>query len=96
MTVFAVHYDYIDDAERVQAVRPEHREFLRERRREGTLALAGALGEGGRPGALLIVHADSADDALAVLDEDPFRREGIITGRRAREWNVAIGELPAA
>src|SRR5699024_7386196 len=48
----------------------------------------------GRPGALLIVRADSADAALAALGGDPFQRERLIVDRSVREWDVVIGELP--
>ncbi|GAA1294171.1 YciI family protein [Brachybacterium alimentarium] len=94
MAVFAVQYTYTDDAERVQSVRPEHREHLRELHAEGTLLLAGPLS--GAPGALLIVRADSEEAALAALDGDPFQRERIIVDRSAREWSVSIGDLPGA
>ena len=40
--------------------------------------------------------ADSAEDALAKLDGDPFKRERVIVDRVAREWKVVIGELPGA
>ncbi|MDN5600881.1 MAG: YciI family protein [Brachybacterium sp.] len=94
MATFAVQYTYIDDADRMAAHRPEHREHLAELHREGTLLLSGPLGDG--PGALLIVVADSAEEALATLDGDPFKRERIIVDRSAREWTVVIGQLPGA
>jgi len=95
VAVFAVHYQYIDDTERVAEFRPAHREFLRARHAEGSLLLSGPLA-GVSAEALLIVRADSEEAALAVLDEDPFRREDIIVARTAREWNVVIGEIPGA
>lgn len=94
MATFAVQYTYSDDADRLAAFRPEHREHLAELHRQGTVLLSGPLG--GTPGALLIVSADSVEDALARLDADPFRREGLILDRSAREWTVVIGELPGA
>ena len=94
MAVFAVTYTYTDDAQRVATFRPEHREHLAELHREGTLLLSGPLGGG--PGALLVVAADSVEDALAKLDGDPFKRERVIVDRVARAWNVVIGELPGA
>lgn len=94
MATFAVQYTYTDDAETVQAVRPEHREHLRSLHAEGTLLLAGPLS--GAPGALLIVSAESEEAALAALDGDPFLRESVIVDRSAREWAVSIGELPTA
>ena len=86
MAVFAVQYTYIDDAQRLATFRPELR--------EGTLLLSGPLDDGSE--ALLIVVADSAEDALAKLDGDPFKRERVIVDRVAREWKVVIGELPGA
>ncbi|SLN02543.1 hypothetical protein FM106_23430 [Brachybacterium faecium] len=94
MATFAVQYTYTDDAERVAIHRPEHREHLAELHREGTLLLSGPLGDG--PGALLVVAADSAEDALAKLDGDPFKRERVIVDRVAREWTVVIGAIPGA
>ncbi len=94
MAVFAVQYTYIDDAQRLATIRPEHREHLAELLREGTLLLSGPLDDGSE--ALLIVVADSAEDALAKLDGDPFKRERVIVDRVAREWKVVIGELPGA
>ncbi|MGO1409666.1 MAG: YciI family protein [Brachybacterium sp.] len=94
MAAFAVQYTYTDDADRMAVYRPEHREHLAELHREGTLLLSGPLGDG--PGALLIVVADSAEEALAKLDGDPFKRERVIVDRSAREWTVVIGQLPGA
>ncbi len=94
MAVFAVQYTYIDDADRLATFRPEHREHLAELHREGTLLLSGPLDDGSE--ALLIVVADSAEEALAALDGDPFLRERVITDRAARAWNVVIGQLPGA
>src|SRR5699024_597542 len=75
VATYAVQYTYTEDADRVAIYRPEHREHLAELHREGTLLLSGPLGDG--PGALLIVVADSAEDALAALDGDPFKRERV-------------------
>ena len=94
MAAFAVQYTYVDDASRVATFRPEHREHLSELHREGTLLLSGPLS--GEPGALLIVLADSAEEALAKRDGDPFKRERVIADRSVREWTVVIGQLPGA
>ncbi|WP_341854264.1 hypothetical protein [Brachybacterium sp. GPGPB12] len=94
MAVFAVQYTYIDDAQRLATFRPEHREHLAEPLREGTPLLSGPLDDGSE--APLIVVADSAEDALAKLDGDPFKRERVIVDRVAREWKVVTGESPGA
>lgn len=94
MAVYAVEYTYIDDADRIAQFRPQHRAHLAELNAGGVVVLSGPIV--GSPGALLIVRADSEEGALAALDADPFQREGVIAERRAREWNVVIGELPGA
>jgi uncharacterized protein YciI len=38
-----------------------------------------------------VVEADDVERALAVLDDDPFRREGLVVERAAREWVPVIG-----
>lgn len=91
MAIYAVQYTYVDDADRVAVFRPEHRAHLAELHDDGVLVASGPLGDGSR--ALLLVHADSADDALARLDGDPFKRERILVDRTADEWKVVIGQL---
>ena len=92
MAIFAVEYTYIDDAEVIQEHRPEHRAFLAEQRKAGTVLLSGPKVT--EPGsALIIVRADTTDEAGRVLDADPFNHHGIITHRAIAEWNVVIGEL---
>ena len=77
MATYAVTYRYVDDAARLDEVRPEHRAFLREQYEAGRLLLSGPLADGD-PGALA---------------DDPFRREGLIAEATMRTWNVVIGEF---
>jgi uncharacterized protein YciI len=94
MAVFVVTYVYApDSAARRDAVRPEHREFLRGLHAQGRVRLSGPLpATGEQPdGALIVVEADDADAALALLDTDPFRREGLVGTRTARELVPVIG-----
>ncbi|MBE9403363.1 YciI family protein [Brachybacterium sp. p3-SID1565] len=92
MATYAVTYRYVDDAARLDEVRPEHRAFLREQYEAGRLLLSGPLADGD-PGALLIVRGDDVQDAQGVLADDPFRREGLIAEATMRTWNVVIGEF---
>ncbi|WP_344101111.1 YciI family protein [Myceligenerans crystallogenes] len=99
MTTYAVTYVYADDAAGLDAHRAEHRAFLRGLHEAGVLRASGpqpaVVPRDGAPpagaGALLVLEGDSAGDVLAALDEDPFRKVGLITERSAREWNVVIG-----
>lgn len=43
------------------------------------------------PGALLVFEAESADKLAALLDQDPFRREGLIAERTIRDWQIFFG-----
>jgi uncharacterized protein len=101
---FAVHYEYDTRRDVQDAVRPDHRAFVRSLLDAGTLLASGPLrGEpahdgGARtgpdatpPGALLIVRAPSADAALRLLDADPFREAGVVVSRSAREWDPVTG-----
>ncbi len=45
------------------------------------------------PGALIAVEAESGEDALTALAEDPFFLAGFITDRKVHQWNVIIGEI---
>lgn len=97
MPVIAVHYTYSGDTALADAHRDEHRAFLRTLHADGTLVLSGPYAvhpQSGSPSALLVLRAESAEAALAVLEQDPFLLRGVIVDRSAREWTVVIGELP--
>ncbi|QTE31124.1 YciI family protein [Pengzhenrongella sicca] len=93
MTVYAVRYTYDARSNRRDEVRPEHRAFLAELHAAGTLLASGPLGDAddGTPGALLIVAAASAEAVAAVLDADPFAREGLVAAREVRAWTQVYG-----
>ncbi|MCA5893565.1 YciI family protein [Isoptericola sp. NEAU-Y5] len=94
MAVFAVTYVYVSDAARLDDVRPDHRAFLGELHAQGVLHVSGPLPpspDGAPAGALLVVEAEDVTTALRVLDEDPFRRAGLLADRSAREWVPVIG-----
>ena len=48
-------------------------------------------GRGGGPGALLIFRADSAEQVVGWLDDDPFKVLGLIVEREIRAWNPTFG-----
>ncbi len=90
MSLFAVHYSYVRDADLLQEHRPSHRDFLRKLLDSGPAA-AGAYPETDVPGALLIVDAETSEDVARMLDADPFQLRGIITERRIQLWNPPMG-----
>lgn len=91
MPIFAVHYDYRDDSSSARDQhRPAHRAFLDTLTGPVTLVASGPYTQD-PPGALLIVQAASAPDIETALDADPFHVQGLIGGRRVREWTQVKG-----
>ena len=95
MPVFAVTYVYVPEPERLDLFRPEHRAFLGALHEAGGLVVSGPLpaSDDAPAGALLLLEADDAAAATASIDDDPFRREGLIAERTVREWHPVIGSL---
>lgn len=76
---------YIADVERVQSVRPRHREHLASLKAAGSLVMAGPFGDGS--GALIVYEAESDAAAAALLRADPFSVEGIVSSYTLRAWS---------
>jgi len=96
MTTFAVQYTYDGRTARRDEVRPAHRAFLAGLAEAGSLLASGPLADDGHaPGALLIVAADSDEQAASMLDDDPFVRDGLIAARVIREWVQVYGPWTA-
>lgn len=93
--IYAVEYRYVTDRDEEMAkLRPSHRAFNRDLADQGHLLAAGPYV--GSHDALIVVRAEDEDGALALLEDDPFLREGLIAERLPREWNPVIGVLDAA
>lgn len=88
MPTYVVEYRYVPRPSDLAEHRGEHRAFLRALLDGGSLVASGPLPQAG--GALLILRADDEAAALALLDADPFRREGLIADRSAREWDPVL------
>lgn len=106
MAIYAIEYEYDPRADVVEAHRPAHRAFLRGLFEDGVVLASGPWRGGVRretagrtseaaatDGALLLVRADSPAAALALLDDDPFRAEGLLVSRSAREWFPVVGPI---
>ncbi|WP_278237317.1 YciI family protein [Isoptericola sp. AK164] len=95
MATFVVTYTYSPDAERLDAVRPEHRAFLGALHEEGSVVVSGPLPPTGQAaaGALIVLEAEDETAALALLDDDPFRREELVVEATVRRWVPVIGSL---
>lgn len=86
---YAAIIEYIDDEQKVQSIRPTHREYLRSLLEKGQLAASGPFTDGS--GALIIYEADSPEQAQALLEGDPFHQAGVFAAWRIRPWNQVMG-----
>lgn len=93
MSLHAVTYVYGGPADALAEHRPAHREFLGELAARGILLAAGPFDDNDDAGALLLIEADSAAQALSVLDPDPLLIQEVITERKARPWKITVGAL---
>jgi uncharacterized protein YciI len=88
---YAAVIEYLQDKAKVQAVRPEHRQYLQGLREKGQLAIAGPFTDDW--GGLIVYEAASAAQAEQLLKADPFFREGIFLKYVLRPWNPVMGEV---
>ncbi|MER3420861.1 MAG: hypothetical protein C4290_10205 [Chloroflexota bacterium] len=82
---YAAMIEYIADPDKVQSVRPVHREYLAKLKEQGRLVASGPFADGS--GALIIYEADSPEQAEALLKADPFYQAGVFLSWRIRPWN---------
>jgi uncharacterized protein YciI len=68
-----------------------HAAFMMALAQEGVLLLAGPLGD--REGALLVVRAETAEQAEARIAADPWTGNGVLETERVAPWDVRIGTL---
>lgn len=90
--IYAIEYRYVTDHDEEMAeVRPSHRAFNSALADKDLLLAAGPYT--GTHNAHIVVRAEDAAGALALVEEDPFNRAGFIAERVPREWNPVVGRL---
>ena len=94
MAIFAVTYAYSASEAELAEIRPTHREFFKNLLEKQILLASGPMVD--RPGALLIVLAESVEKVAELLDQDPFDIAGYIGERAIAEWNPIFGPWSAA
>jgi uncharacterized protein YciI len=85
---FAAVIEYIQDKDKIQSLRPIHRQYLFQLRDSGQLAAAGPFTDDW--GALIIYEAASAEEAEKLLRGDPFHQNGIFVHWVMRPWNPVV------
>ena len=94
MPIFAVTYRYSDDVTTRDALRTEHRDYLRGLAEQGLLLVSGPFGPTEPAGALLLFRTDDRAHVDALVDKDPFTTSGVnaeIT--TTTKWEPVIGPL---
>lgn len=94
MAMFAVVLTYIEDKDRIAAVRPAHREHLKRQFDAGKLYHAGPFTDDS--GGMAIYVADSEEEVRDILADDPFTTEGIITEATVKEWQLVFNAASTA
>lgn len=94
MAYYVIEYRYDSDLRNlVTDFRPAHRTFLRGLEKAGNLVSAGFFKDAGFDGAMLLLQADSAQEALDLLKDDPFSTNGLIEDVKARQWIPTVGQF---
>ena len=85
---YAAMIEYISDKEKIQSIRPVHRQYLATLKENGNLAASGPTMDD--YGALIIYEANSPEEAESLLKGDPFHANGIFVRWLIRPWNCVI------
>ncbi|GAB3451202.1 YciI family protein [Kineococcus endophyticus] len=87
MPYFVATYAYTTDTAARDAGRAAHREYL------GSLSEVVVSGPTDDDGAVLVFEASDAAAVEALLDADPFVRDGIVAQRRVVGWTPVLGRM---
>jgi uncharacterized protein YciI len=90
---YAAIIEYLNDPEKVQSLRPVHRQYLAQLLERGQLTVAGPFTDG--TGALIVYETASADEAETLLHGDPFHKNGIFLKYVLRPWNPVFANREA-
>lgn len=85
---FAAVIEYIQDKEKINAIRPVHRQYLLNLKEKGQLVASGPFTDD--YGALIVYEAATREDAEKLLKADPFHQNGIFVQWVIRPWNTVI------
>jgi uncharacterized protein len=93
MPIFAVTYRYTHDVTTRDALRTEHRDYLRDLADQGLLLVSGPFGPDEPAGALLLFRTDDKTRVDELVDKDPFTTSGVLAEATTAEWEPVIGPL---
>lgn len=89
---YAAIIEYIQDAAKVQSIRPTHRAYLTSLKERGQLVACGPFTD--NSGALIIYEAPDLEGAEKLLQNDPFHQGGVFVTYQLRPWNCVMANRP--
>jgi uncharacterized protein len=93
MPIFAVTYRYSEDVAARDALRTDHRDYLRDLADQGLLLVSGPFGPTDPAGALLLFRTNNRTHVDALVEMDPFTSSGVNAEITTTEWEPVIGAL---
>lgn len=88
MATFAALIEFTEDNDLRLQTRPVHREYLRGLFDEGKIRISGPWGDD--TGSMIVYEVESAEEAQALLDADPYMNAGVIANARIRPWTIVL------
>ena len=82
---------YVPDTEKIESVRPAHREYAHKLHADGKIVIAGPFDDGA--GALIIYEAHDLNAAEALAANDPYARGGVWSNYEIHPWTILGGNL---
>ncbi|HEV2127874.1 MAG TPA: YciI family protein [Thermomicrobiales bacterium] len=94
MALYAATLTYTEDKDKIQEVRPTHREYLQKLVESGKLHESGPFTDDS--GSLIVYRVESEAEARELLANDPFTTSGVITDATVKEWKIVMSSVGTA
>ena len=82
-----LEYRYADLDARAR-IRPDHLAYVQSLHEQGTVVLAGPVGDGS--GAMMVLRVGSQQEAQDIVKGDPYTAAGVGVDHVMRPWNVVV------
>jgi uncharacterized protein YciI len=69
----------------------EHADFVDALIERGIFVMGGPFAD--NSGTMILLDGVDADEALRILEDDPFMKNGVFELEEIREWNIFVDEL---
>jgi uncharacterized protein YciI len=84
--LYVSYVKYLADPARVERVRAAHQSYAQAIKANGGLVMAGPFADDS--GAMFIYRARSKDEAMALIQKDPYHTEGVFESYALSEWRL--------